>query len=152
MAYFQEEHASHHVTPHDYDRQYDYYYGQFDAPHVRGEHHRRSLHEALPTHHALAEDHDAHHYESHSGYPSKIHYGEHAASHQGAHQDYGWDHQPIIDPRHQGYFLENGGDESQYLALYGARELFGQLAEMEPRKPRKKRGGARRGRKRTNGM
>ena len=50
----------------------------------------------------------------------------------------------ITDPNHPGYYLQ--ANENEYLALYGARELFGQLAEMEPRKPRKKRNGKRTGR------
>lgn len=44
---------------------------------------------------------------------------------------------------------ENNQSESEFLALYGASELFGQLAEMEPRKERKPRRSHRR--ERTNG-
>lgn len=56
---------------------------------------------------------------------------------------YGMFEQPAEASHHAytggvGYFLNNDESE-QLLALYGARELFGQLAEMEPRKPRKKR-------------
>lgn len=65
---------------------------------------------------------------------------------------WGWDHyDPYhVDPRHQyypqygyhhgGYYLdtEQELDENQYLALYGAKELFGQLAGEAPR-PKKSR-------------
>ena len=48
--------------------------------------------------------------------------------------EYAWS-SPFADSRHQqtrSYYLSNDQD-SEYLALYGASELFGQLAGMEPR-------------------
>ena len=48
----------------------------------------------------------------------------------------------------QGYYLD--ADTNQYLALYGASELFGQLAQTEPRPKRAKRERRGKGRKRRD--
>lgn len=85
----------------------------FDSPHVD------------PTHHY--DEEMSHGFETHSGYPR-------------AYPEYHeWSD---VSPRHHTpYYLSSTltPEENEYLALYGASELFGQLASMEPRKPRKKR-------------
>lgn len=61
-----------------------------------------------------------HDFETHSGYTRP--YPEYEE----------WTHG---DSSHQGYYLQSTltPEENEYLALYGASELFGQLADMQPR-------------------
>ena len=56
---------------------------------------------------------------------------------------YPHEHKP--SPSYHHFLNGDEVNENEYLALYGASELFGQLADMEPRdaKPKRKRGGQR---------
>ena len=116
--YFQEDHTGHHVAyPHPYDAYDSYYYGMFGEPHGTAhdpdafEHpglHRELFRESLPGHHVGVVGEGPHGFETH--YDDFTHGKSWDATH---------------DARYAAYPFYLNTDESQYLALYGAKELFG---------------------------
>lgn len=120
QSYMQEDHAGLHEASFPYNDYDQYYYSIFEGPQDSFEPspHKDTLYDSLPNsgpqprRHAFGGEEDE--FETHSGYPRQ--------RYEEPQGDWG-----MVDPRHPAaYYLQSGSaSESEYLALYGASELFG---------------------------